>query len=177
MLEPLSSEIMRTGWAAAMAKSAISGEAAGRHAADGRRSFLECSENRAGRGHGKGFFAWPSYNKKVAGSGRLRRPSSQPAFSLAESGSQISVGKVAEPGNRVIEAGSATSEALTEIGGTICGSVRRNNEKRQNIGAARYRKEECRDSCLRLDFKELSSRRRFRTGDGALAQRPVLRVR
>ena len=57
-----------------------------------------------------------SANKKVAGFGRLRRPSTQPAFWLAEPGNQISVGKVAEPGNRMVEAGSATSEALAEIG-------------------------------------------------------------
>ena len=52
----------------------------------------------------------PSVNKTVSGFGRLRRPSSQPATSLAESGSQISVGKVAEPGNRMVEAGSETAE-------------------------------------------------------------------
>jgi len=56
--------------------------------------------------------ALPPHNKKVAGSGRLRRPSSQPAFPRAELRSQISVGRVAEPGNRMVEAGSSTSEAL-----------------------------------------------------------------
>jgi len=55
----------------------------------------------------------PSVNKKVAGFGRLRRPSTQPALLLPERGSQISIGKVAEPGNRMVEAGSATSEALS----------------------------------------------------------------
>jgi len=54
--------------------------------------------------------ALPPHNKKVAGSGRLRRPSSQPAILQAEPGSQISVGSVAEPGNQVVWAGSATSE-------------------------------------------------------------------
>ena len=56
-----------------------------------------------------------TYNKKVAAFGRLRRPSSQPALLLPEPGNQISVGKVAEPGNRMVEAGSATSEALGEM--------------------------------------------------------------
>jgi len=55
-----------------------------------------------------------SANKKVAGFGRLRRPSTQPAFLLPEPGNQISVGNVAEPGNRKFEAVSATSEALSE---------------------------------------------------------------
>ena len=50
--------------------------------------------------------------KSVAGSGRLRRPSTQPAFWPAEPGNSISVGVVAEPGNRMIEAGSATAGAL-----------------------------------------------------------------
>ena len=52
----------------------------------------------------------PSYNKTVSGFGRLWRPPSQPATSLAESGSQISVGKVAEPGNPLVKAGSETAE-------------------------------------------------------------------
>ena len=53
-------------------------------------------------------------NKKVAGCGRLRRPSTQPALLLPEQGNQISVGNVAEPGNRMVEAGSATAEALAD---------------------------------------------------------------
>ena len=52
----------------------------------------------------------PSVNNKVAGCGRLRRPSSQPALVHKGLGNSISVGSVAEPGNGVLEAGSATSE-------------------------------------------------------------------
>jgi hypothetical protein len=51
----------------------------------------------------------------VSGFGGLLRPPSQPAFLLAEPGSQISVGSVPEPGNRMVEAGSATSEELGAI--------------------------------------------------------------
>ena len=58
----------------------------------------------------------PSLNKKVAGCGRLRRPSSQPALLQKGLGNSISVVSVAEPGNRQVEAGSATSEALSETG-------------------------------------------------------------
>ena len=50
-----------------------------------------------------------------AGCGRLRRPPSRPSCFLAELESQISVGKVAEPGNWKIEAGSATAGALCDM--------------------------------------------------------------
>lgn len=53
---------------------------------------------------------------------RLRpraRPPSQPAFRRAEAGGQISVGNEAEPGNRIIEAGSAPAESLSEIGWVV----------------------------------------------------------
>lgn len=56
-----------------------------------------------------------THNKSVAGCGRLRRPSSQPALLLPELGSQISAGKVADPGNPMFEAGSATAEALSDM--------------------------------------------------------------
>ena len=51
----------------------------------------------------------PTVNNKVAGYGRLRRPSTQPALLHKGLVNSISVGSVAELGNEVFEAGSATS--------------------------------------------------------------------
>jgi hypothetical protein len=53
--------------------------------------------------------------KSVAGSGRLGRPSTQPAILQAEPGNSISVVSVDQPGNQKIEAGSATAESLAEM--------------------------------------------------------------
>lgn len=62
--------------------------------------------------------------KSVAGSGRLRRPPSQPALLQEGPGILISIGTVAEPGNQMFEAGSATA-------GTFCAMASRWTE---NLG-------------------------------------------
>ena len=50
-----------------------------------------------------------SDNKEVAGCGRLRRPSSQPAGNGRSRGREVLEWKVAEPGSLVVLAGSATA--------------------------------------------------------------------
>ena len=68
-------------------------------------------------GHGEWLVATeigPTYDIEVAGCGRRRRPSSQPAILQWELGSQTSFVSVPEPGNWLFEAGSATSGTLAE---------------------------------------------------------------
>ncbi len=63
--------------------------------------------------------AAPSDNNEVAGCGRLRRPSTQPAFLQEGPGSEISFGTVPEPGDQRVEAGSATSRRYGKSAGAV----------------------------------------------------------